>query len=999
MHKDKTQCILMNDLKYLSDELKFQKDFELPVREYRLDPFGDFPSGKLLGQQNLNNDNLHLLCFNNGVYVFDLDHLVYYQKVSASSGFMAYLYLEDYQGINGERFPVHVFFKNDGVILAYKIDILTLEFLPICISERSDLSALNRHSIAVSSKRGIFVSQIGKTIYKWSYYDLKVPLGIFIPLQGSQLRYSTFMKDDDSIFFCAYKSMFSGDMIIEFSQYYPRTESFKPVKRVILGNIDLNNFLMKQINDRLILCVTASKTWNFTSDLKVSHRKNKGLPNNVPFFSLTFIRTVNVVRLHTPSDVFETANLGDPLGRTPINWRLKKVHSISSYSASVVDFSYEVRENLHVIIYARGLVVLVNSSTLQSLVLNCDYENKSYFSGQIAANQGSDLDTLLLCGASGDRYGFFEKRNLVYPPCKQIHPHLIRLNHTPVTNLWPTENGIFYESQGAIYNSSSNSDKGQNGIFVLKNGEVLKDENNTIVFIELASSSWGNGEKDVSSSVSWEEKGEFVTIIYKDGTLELLKYNIGSTSQQVLQFQLENWIDEATVISTSYDYRKKTFHVVAFVDYCRIFYCDNRNTSFEIPIEQNFQVAGLQIIDDYVDYRFSNRLISNVLIVVTSFDGQIRIYSAFTGKVILEIKSPKHSEFQLVKSPHFIIFYNVFEVILLRTCDLVYGTLLLPEIPYKIAHLNNNQICMLDKHWNLQFLEILGTVENPSVIHNPEYRSQFHKFDEYLPLQISLMSGCDNLVAIALKNYSSSLGLKLVLFDHIRMKTIKCHEIGVLACNVLLISYFDHLLLSYYEHDHSIVQIFDFNLQLIETMYIPHRITSLYLPKSIVRSIDSELETDIKNKAISGLPHNIIEKLYRYFQDPRNSTYKMVYETVKRPRFITWHRGKADEYRATDADILIDFIESRREPTVIDPENYKLYLTFNNHISIDNFKRLIPYEVLGVTPINEFIYNIQNGVSRSTYVRPLFLITCSHNAIYILCARYKEPGNGWRRNQ
>ncbi|GAV54389.1 hypothetical protein ZYGR_0AL01210 [Zygosaccharomyces rouxii] len=971
----------MNDLKYLSDELKLRKDFELPLREYWLDPFSGLPSGKVIGYQNLNNDNLHLLCFNNGVYVFDLNRLIYHQKASPASGFIAYLYLENFQGVNGECFPAHVFFKSDGIISFCKINLSPLELSPISNSEQGDFSDLNFQSIAAYSKNGIYISQAGKTIYKWSYFDPRVPLGVFLPMQRASLKYSTFMQDS-SVFFCAYKSIFNGDVIIEFSKYCSRTENFRPIKRATLGNLDFKNVMLEKINDQLILCVTPNKTWNFTSDLKVFQRKNRGLPNGARFFSIACNPKVNSIRLHTSCDVFETKDLDCNLTETPISWSLKKVHCISSYSTSIVDFSYEVQEDLHVIIYARGLVALINSSTLQSSLLNCDYENKSYFSGQISANRGSDLDTVLLCGASGDRYGFFEKRFLQYPLFRRIFPFSKRLNHTPVTNLWSTKNGVFYESLGTIYNSNLDSDKGQDGIWVLKNGEVLKDKDNNIVYIGLTAS-------------SWEEDADFIATIYTNSTLELLKYTDEIAPQKVLQLRLEEWINEVTVISACYNYRREILHVAAFVDYRKIFYCDNQNTSFEIPTDQDFQVAELQIIDNYIEpvHGYTGRLVSNVLIAVTSFDGRIRIYSTLNEKAILEIRSPQNSEFQMVKFLNFMIFHNAFEVILLRTCDLVYGNLPLPEIPDKIMHLNNNKICILDKHWNLQFLEIPGTIEEQFNLNlKPEYRSRFYKFENYLPLQMSLIHGCDNLVAMALKNYSNSVELKLVLFDHVNMKIVESLGCNTTASSgVLLAPYFGHLILSYYEHDHSNVKIFDIHLKLIREMSFGHKITSLYLPKAVLRSIRPGLETGSHNEFTSGLPNDVVEKLYRYLADPRNSTHRMAYETSKRSQSITWYDGKEDEHRATDVDVLLDFVEPREERSLTEPKNYELHSTFNNHISIDNFKRFIPYEVLGVVPINEFMYNIQDGVQRSSYIRPLFLITCSHNAVYVLSAKYKEP--------
>lgn len=981
----------MDDLKYLSDELKFRKDFELPLREYSVDPFGDFPSGKVIGYQNLNNDNLHLLCFNNEICIFDLCHRVYHQQTSPASSFIAYLYLEEFQGSNGEYFPLHVFFKIDGTILAYRIDLSTLEFSRLFISEGGDFSTLNPQSIAVSSKKEIYVSQVGGTAYAWSHLDPSLPLSIFLPSevapsQGAPLKYSTFLLED-SIFFCVYKSIFNGEITAEFSKRCPRTGSFKPMNRVNLKHSDFGNVIIKKLSDQLILCITPDKTWNFTSDLKALERKNKGLPSDAQFFSVNYDRTKNSICLHTSCDVFETKNIDRLPARAPVNWSLEKIHSISRYSGSIVDFSYELRENLHVIIYARGSAILVNSSTLKSSLLKCDYEDKSYFSGQVSSNMGSDLDAVLLCGATGDCYGFFEKRCLQYPTCKQIFPFPKDLRHIPIDNIWSTKNGIFYESLGTIYKIDSYSDNGQEGIWIFKNGEMLKDKDNKIIFIDLAASSFEDISGEDSTSTSRGESADFIAIIYTNNTLDLLETTEQSASRRLLHLQLGEWPNEATLISTCYDYRKNILHIAAFVDYRKIFYYNNRNESLEIPTEQDFQVAELQIIDDCVNLAgdFTDRLASNVLIAATSFDGRIRIYSIPNAKVVLEIRSPQNSKFQMVKLANCIIFCNALEVILLRSYDLVYGNLRLPEIPNKIMRLNNSQICILDKYWNLQFLEIPRIPDNEFVIHKPEYQSQFYNFDTYLPLQMSLVPGHDNIVAMTLKDYANSAGLRLVLFDHVQMRILKNYACNIMASNILLVSHFDHLILSYYEHDHSIVKIFNFNLNLIQTRSFAHRITSLYLPELAIRSIRSSF--------VPGTSNDILERLYRYFNDPRNVCHRIVYETLARPPSITWSHGKGDEYQATDVDILTDFVESRRQPIAIAPESYKLCLTADNHISIGNFKKRIPYEILGITPVNQFIHNVQNGVCRSSHTRPLFLITCSHNAIYILSAKYKQPNN------
>lgn len=974
----------MDGLKCLSDVLKLQKSSEPLVFRYELEQYGCFASGKVIGYQKLNDDNLHLLCFDNEIYVYDLDKVVYSKKPFADA-IVAYHFVENFAESKGSNVPVHIFVEDNGMMFFYKFDFTTRELEPICNRALGGLSLPQSQTITTCSKNRLYIFEYGNAIFEWKYDEPKASLEYFLPMKKGVLHFCAFLQDD-SIFISFYQSLLNGEAIVEFFQNSTTRKGFKPVKRISLGALNLSSTILKKESDQLILCLTIGETWNLRSDINVFSRRNVGLPINARIFSISENHMRKFIHLHTSEGVYETTHRNLYLAKVAVNWSPKDICGISRVGTPIVDFSYDLQEDLHVIIYAKGLIKLVSSSTSQSSYLGCNYDNKCYFAGQIPFSNGSCLTTILLGGASGDRYGFFEKRFPKYPQCMPTGIFSRLLSHSPINNIWATTKGLFYESMGTIYNSDFESDNGEKGTWVSIQGDIIKDTNEDILFLESSGSCKEGLPTNFLEPYNMfrEINTGFVTVIRTNGLLELMKYNEQSHPLEVLKLHIEGWIDHASVISTSYNSQMDKLHLVAFLDYHKIYYWNSLDQSFAINVEPGFQLAGLLMFERDVSklWNLINRTVPSSFIVATSFDGQIRIYSIENRKIVLEIKSTHNNEFQMAKLTDYLIFYNDFEVIMLEKYSLKYGLLPLSKKPRKIVPLERNRFCYLDNFCNVDFQEVED--------YYPSHQSQFYDFHDYIPLKMLLMPEHNNLVAMALKKNSNNVGIRLVLFDFFNMEVLKSYHWDVIASNILLEPYFDGLILSYYDGNHTIVKTFNSEMNFMRMMSFEFVVTSL----GIEIAGSDPMRPYLRLEGSEGISFNIPDDIFGTFDCgfnyKKHSNYRAFYEATKRPEQITWDTNKYESHQATDVDLLKDFIRERQKPIIPNPNSYRLHLSFGNQVSIDTFKKVIPYEILNVTPVNEFMCSIQNGESMSLNNRPLFLITCSNNAIYILSAKYER---------
>lgn len=923
----------MDGIFFLHNELNVRKE----VKQYVDSGLSLLPYRKFVATRFVNymvvEGQKHLLCTNRYFYIFQKDQML--AKHFFEPGFIchAYLFVENFNS-----FAAHMFMMNDG-----SIQIFRHQGSQMNLVECVDCSKVYRNdklSLMASYDCGISFSVDSQRICVWNFGVQYSQFYEIFTTQTGEILYYNFMEGDKLI--CVCKNLFTGKLFIEYAiSLHPNV--FETTRRCYLDVSDVGNILVRKLNNTLLICMTPKETWYIELNKLPFRRKNLGLSKKLHLLNMEWDIEKDVMKLYASGDVFMTSYSQIINDAGPLKWSFSSIKKLlRRHHYENIDFIYGIQEGVYILFSTMSGIQIVD--VIKKSAVNipaCEYESKKYFDGHVALNRGTDLDSLLLCGAYSEFLGFFERQ--VYQYSHQILSTQ-SLDHTPVMNIWSTQKGIFYESMGMIYNGSS-VESFQNGLWISKNGTLVRDEYNDVVFI--------------TSNVVQEGKDmEYLLMIHENGKLDVITINQNQITETVLVLEIGNRLENASVISAFYDATVQQCYAITCSNYRTLnLYCNNVQIS-QILVEADFDVVGLNI-----------RINANgILIIATSSDGKMRIYSALTKLVLLEIASNFECQLNMVDIPDFFLFYNPHEVILVEMMSLVYGRLALPIESAQIIPCDGHRFYVLDSDWNLNLVEFSQ---------QPILKSVEHEFPGFIPLKMELLP-TRNLAIIVLKS-SLHEKLKIILFDYMSVKVLKTQEWKTSCTNVLLECVWDYIILYYCDKTLPTYRIFNYTLELLTSAKLPFPATSMSVCLDThqvkflgFRSMIYDILLGVNSISLK-LVDCVISKV-----SPHNR-----YTNKHSTKFVRWGQVSKQNERLTDVEILEDFMTpgGTKQNDIC-----RLSTSYNNEVYAKDFQKKLPERILSVRALPANHGNIQLGTQRLVNTQPVFLITCSDSALYMLTA-------------
>ncbi|SJM84526.1 uncharacterized protein ZBIST_1727 [Zygosaccharomyces bailii] len=923
----------MDGLFFLHNELNVRKE----DKHYVNSRLSLLPHRKIVATRFVNymvlEGQKHLLCTNRCFYIFQKDQML--TKHFFQRGFIchAYLFVENFSS-----FAAHIFMMSDGSIQIFRHQGSEMNLVE-CI-DCSKVYRNGKFGLIASCDRGISFSVDSQRICLWNCGIQNSQFYEMYTTQTGEILYYNFMKGNTLI--CVCKNLFTGELCIEYAiSLHPNV--FETTRRCYLDVSDVENILVRKLNNTLLVCVTPKEIWYIELNKLPFRRKNLGLSKKLRLLNMEWDIEKDVMKLYASGDVFLTSYSQIFSEAGPLKWSFSSIRKLlRRHQYENVEFIYGIQEDMYILFSTMSGIQIVD--VIKNTAANisaCEYESKKYFDGHVALNRGTDLDSLLLCGAYSEFLGVFERQ--AYQYSHQIISTQ-SLEHTPVMNMWSTQKGIFYESMGMIYNGSSVKSF-QNGLWVSKNGTLIRDEYNDVVFI--------------TSNVGQDGKGvEYLLIIHENGKLDVITINQNQVIETVLVLEIGNRLENASVISAFYDATVQQCYVITYSNYRTLnLYCNNVQIS-QIFVEKDFDVVGLNI-----------RMNANgLLIIATSSDGKMRIYSASEKMVILEIVSNFECQLSMVDMQDFFFFYNLHEVILVEMKSLIYGRLALPMESAQIIPYDGHRFHVLDSNWNLNLVEFSQ---------QPILRSVEYEFPGFIPLKMELLP-TRNLAIIVLKS-SLHEKLKIILFDHTSLKVLKTQEWKTICSNVLLECFGDCIILYYCDNTLPTYGIFNYSLELLTSDKLPFPATSMSVCLDThqvkflgFRSMTYDILLGINTISLK-LVDCVISKV-----SPHNS-----YTNKHSTKYVRWGQVSKPNERLTDVEILEDFMTPGGTY-----QNGICRLSTNhyNEVYAKDIQKKLPERILSVRALPVSHRNIQLGTQRLVNTQPVFLITCSDSALYLLTA-------------
>ncbi|AQZ15474.1 YEL025C [Zygosaccharomyces parabailii] len=923
----------MDGLFFLHNELNFRKE----GKQYVNSRLSLLPHRKTVATRFVNymvlEGQKHLLCTNRCFYIFQKDQMLV--KHFFEPGFIchAYLFVESFNS-----FAAHIFMMNDGSIQIFRHQGPEMNLVE-CI----DCSKVHRNdklSLMTSSDSGISFSVDSQRICLWNIGIQYSQFYEIYTTQTGEILYYNFMEGNMLICIC--KNLFTGELFIEYAiSLHPNV--FETTRRCYLDVSDVRNILVRKLDNTLLVCITPEETWYIKLNKLPFRRKNLGLSKKLHLLNMEWDIEKDLMKLYASGDVFLTSYSQIFNAAGPLKWSFSSIKKLlRRHQYENVDFIYGIQEGMYILFSTMSGVQIVDViKKTAANIIACEYESKKYFDGHVALNRGTDLDSLLLCGAYSEFLGVFERQVYQYP-----HQILSTqsLDHKPVMNIWSTQKGIFYESMGMVYNGSS-VESFQNGLWVSKNGTLIRDDHNDVVFI--------------TSYVAQDGKDmEYLLEIHENGKLDVISVNQNQVTEKVLVLEIGSRLENASVISAFYDATAQQCYAITCSDYRTLnLYCNNVQIS-QILVEADFDVVDLNIRIN------ANRL----LIIATSSDGKMRIYSALKKIILLEIVSDFECQLNMVDMQDFFLFYSLHEVILVEMKSLIYGRLALPMESAQIIPCDGHRFHVLDSNWNLNLVEfsqqpILGSFE--------------HEFPGFIPLKMELLP-TRNLAIIVLKS-SLHEKLKIILFDYMSAKVLKTQEWKTSCSNVLLECVCGYIILYYCDKTLPTYRIFNYSLELFTSDNLPFPATSMSvcLDTRQVKFLGSRsMIYDILlgvNSISLKLVDCVISKI-----SPHNR-----YTNEHSTKFVRWGQVSKQNERLSDVEILEDFMTPGG---TYQNDICRLFTNYYNEVYAKDFQKKLTERILSVRALPVNHRSIQLGTQRLVNTQPVFLITCSDSALYLLTA-------------
>ncbi|QLQ82582.1 hypothetical protein HG537_0H03450 [Torulaspora globosa] len=769
----------MEDLKTIDEVLKVERFQDSTPYIHILCNTKLEGSIRFVGYHRLHYEQQYIICTSRGLYLFD--GTVLKDSYEFPDYCYSYLYVEP----NAKhRLPVHATFMNDGVVKLFEVDHYSIT-LSTSFRNPQRAGDYGKPFISASNLGAIYLSvdspsicQFTSTGSHWGIYEVEMGelISFFFMRNGSDLC-------------CLYRHKSTGHIYIEVAELttdieedyrYATRGKYITSCRHRLTSTDQANCYFKKLNDYYAIFITSQYTYVLEpgcSLITVKNAEDLNLRNVIGVSGSTYSiksrhRAVRVSVFDGSGNVMEsTIKLGGKASQTA-TWIQTSLLAGQIFEQDELTFVDEL--------FSQNSYLLVSSLTGISLVDRMKGSistilpgrSKKVTDGNCIPKDGSDLDSLIFCGAYTKNHGFIEKRTLIYNS-DMVRPIAKKqLSHQPVINLWDTDQGLLYESMAYLYSAATNK-----RVVSFENGLWLTRNNVKIDVLQ-------EGAISVSAiDESAKETKCCVSVLSKDGVLKVLDYQDNEHSEVLLSLDLDESNIQNGKSAVLYSTEDNCYYIICYHAHgCLKFFRDTTQIRIQ-SMEMDFFLSDLllKFVDDAL------------YVILTSVDGRGKILEWESGKCLLDIPVSSESRIKIVdlgRRSSFVLFYNENECILVNLAGMFYGNIDIGTRPVKMlaASCESEEVVyLLDENGCLNTLEFLSCYDYQSKMTSTVWKSDLYDLPGCVPMR--LLPFANPRLAVLILNSEENRRLSATVFDYDKMRLFDSQDLGTTdsrLSNVLL---------------------------------------------------------------------------------------------------------------------------------------------------------------------------------------------------------------------
>lgn len=725
---------------------------------------GPESSSAFVGCSPLFHDNYYVICMRDALYVFDGSKVVQKHPLDPSQCvYKGYWYLKNY---SQARCPAHIVIKSDLTLLVYSLEhdsLKTIKSLQLPI----DFRAIHCLGPLVPTAEGIYYSTDEQSIQLFTFdkpfsCDSLGGKEVYKTSLGKMLCFEIMNEGRNLI--CLYRHTSTGLLFVELakrqSKQYTLSGRYRLQSRT--------RHVIKKVSDKWIVCVTPEATWSFKADHPPICLENSNASELQRLACLTIRRTRNRTTLRTfcdPGIVLEAVVPDVNKGHLPtkLKWRRLKQSKSPSFSPNELQFVTEVYDN-HYLVVSRSKGVSLLSLERGALTRLLTFNLKWLLDGSCIPNGGSDLDSVLLCGALTEKHGFIEKRFLRYPNDLLRLTSKTKLHYSPVEELWDTEGGIVYRCGESLYR--------------LHTGERLDSWNTDVLLKKITEITKREGGLSSLKYLSNLNTGNFChySAISKGGILRIIGFEDQENIQILLQINLgSNTIDSAQAAVT-YHKDEKSYGIACYHQYGFMSLYRDEYHIQKYTLGFDFFVTNLMVKDSEVGSH----------VIVTSSDSRAIVYASSSTELLMEVRGVSNLPFKIFdvgRGLPFVFLYNERESIMINMITLEYGRLRTKIRPNIFFRRNRAVDGVL---YALEYPSTLNTFQFSSELLRLEPELDSYQFRGSLPLCLALFPRMN--YAVVVTRTSSRQALQVKLFDYNSMQVVDHYESNQEISNAFIVS-------------------------------------------------------------------------------------------------------------------------------------------------------------------------------------------------------------------
>lgn len=584
---------------------------------------------------------------------------------------------------------------------------------------------------------------------------------------GSLLYFDLMNKG--RVLICFYRHRSTGDLYVELANWCKNV--YVPSGRHFLGHSI--EFCIKKVDDSRLICLTSEKTWSFGLGSKPKFIINEHAERLEGLINLD-IRCVGqdlILKAFCRSGTVWEAPFPSYHPSQVMEWcRLPKIRGLERYA---LEFASEIFDDVYLIASGFKGVSLVSAKDSKSWnIFPC--QCKKMFDGCCLTNGGTDLDSMLFCGALTESDGFIEKRYFQYSSDLICIVSEKVLTSSPIEDLWVTKIGPVYLSEGNLYQAHTNEKlKSWNGGICLTR--------NLVEFPDV------KGEVLSLRELSDSAKGHYFcySVIYKGGDLKVLGCESQGDLQNLIVLKLgKNLIGVAQAAATFSTF-DECYYISSYHQYGRLSFWRNETQVLEYDLGFDFSVSELLV-----------KIIQSCCrTIVTSTNARAKIFGSTSNEALLEVVGTSNEPFKvcdLGKDQSFVLLYNENESFMINLISLDYGKFSTGVRPLKIIAERRNRDSLLyaiDEQGKLTTLCVLLKESSQVDLPTPKKTCDVVELPGTLPLCVTPLPALNYAIIVARNSKRKTLQVKL--FDYEMMRIVHRYELNERISGALVQPFWD----------------------------------------------------------------------------------------------------------------------------------------------------------------------------------------------------------------